>query len=170
MDPYLGQLMLVAFNYAPVGWALCNGQLISIQSNNALFSLLGTTFGGDGRQTFGLPDLRGRAPIHNGQGAGLPPYVMGQVGGSPTVTIFASNLPAHSHAVAATATASSKSPAGNVPAYTDGGSSYGAPDGTSMSSAMVTGGGGGPAPLDNTSPYLVMNWVIATQGIYPPRG
>jgi microcystin-dependent protein len=169
MDPYIGQLMLVAFNYAPVGWALCNGQLISIQSNTTLFSLLGTTFGGDGKQTFGLPDLRGRAPIHYGQGAGLPNYDMGQVGGWTSVTLNASNLPGHNHTVAATATASSKSPSGNVPAYTDGGSSYGAPDGTTMSATMVTGGGGG-RPFDNTSPYLVMNWVIATQGLYPPHG
>lgn len=168
MDNYLGQLLLVAFTYAPAGWALCNGQLLAIQQNNALFSLLGTTFGGDGTQTFGLPDLRGRAPIHYGQGAGLPNYVMGQVGGWPSVTLTASNLPGHNHTVAATATASSKSPSGSVPAYTDGGSSYGAPDGTTMSATMVAGGGGG-RPFDNTSPYLVMNWIIATQGIYPPR-
>ena len=85
MDNYLGQLLLVAFSYAPVGWALCNGQLLAIQQNTALFSLLGTTFGGDGKQTFGLPDLRGRAPIHYGQGAGLPNYDMGQVGGWTSV-------------------------------------------------------------------------------------
>src|SRR5262244_2437427 len=96
-DPFLGQVIAVGFNFAPVNWALCNGQLLNISQNDALFNLLGTTFGGDGVNTFGLPDLRGRVPVNQGTGQGLGTYVMGQVGGSESVTLIASNLPQHTH-------------------------------------------------------------------------
>src|SRR6202012_2704707 len=98
MDQYIGEIRMVGFNFAPVGWALCNGQLLSISQNTALFSLLGTQFGGDGRTNFGLPNLQGRFPLHQGSGAGLPPYVIGQMGGNPNVTLTTAQMPAHTHA------------------------------------------------------------------------
>ena len=102
-EPFLGQLMLFGGNFAPRGWALCNGQILAINQNTALFSLLGTTYGGNGQTTFALPDLRGRAPLHAGQGPGLSPYALGQVGGTENVTLLATEMPAHTHAQPATA-------------------------------------------------------------------
>ena len=122
MEPILGSITLFAFDWAPDGWARCDGTVLSISSNTALFSLLGTTYGGNGQTTFALPDLRGRAPIHDGSGPGLSPKDHRQVGGTESVTLAAANVAPHTHTVAATATASSKSPSGMVPAYTDGGS------------------------------------------------
>ena len=169
MEPILGSITLFAFDWAPVGWARCDGTLLSISSNTALFSLLGTTYGGNGQTTFALPDLRGRAPMHDGTGPGLSPKAIGQVGGTESVTLTAANVAPHTHAVAATATASSKSPSGMVPGYTDGGSSYGASDGTTMAPAMIQPNAGGSTPVDIESPYLAMNYCIAVEGIYPSR-
>jgi microcystin-dependent protein len=169
MEPILGSITLFAFDWAPVGWARCDGTVLSISSNTALFSLLGTTYGGNGQTTFALPDLRGRAPMHDGTGPGLSPKVIGQVGGTESVTLTAANVAPHTHAVAATATASSKSPSGMVPGYTDGGSAYGASDGTTMAPAMIQPNAGGSTPVDIESPYLAMNYCIAVEGIYPSR-
>ena len=169
MEPILGSITLFGFDWAPVGWARCDGTLLSISSNTALFSLLGTTYGGNGQTTFALPDLRGRAPMHDGTGPGLSPKTIGQAGGTESVTLTAANVAPHTHAVAATATASSKSPSGSVPGYTDGGSSYGTSDGTTMAPGMIQPNTGGPTPVDIESPYLAMNYCIAVEGVYPSR-
>ena len=116
MEPFLGQLMLVPYNFAPRGWAFCEGQLLPISQYSALFSLLGTTYGGDGRTTFGLPDLRGRVPIGAGQGPGLSNYVLGAKSGVEQVTLTGSQIPSHSHA-ASTQSASESNPTGNVPGF-----------------------------------------------------
>ena len=179
-DAFVGEIRIFGFNFPPRGWAQCNGQLLAISQNTALFSLLGTQFGGDGRVTFGLPDLRDSAPLHQGQGTGLSPYSVGDQTGSGIVTLQTSELPAHSHGmVADSAAATSTGAAGNMPAL--GGhvpitgppalavSSYTnvAPD-TSTSMASLAGGGGGQ-PHNNLMPYLVLNYCIALQGIFPSR-
>ncbi len=168
MEPFIGQIQLFGFGFAPAGWAYCDGSLMQISSNTALFSLLGTAYGGDGKTTFGLPDLRGRVPLAQGTGPGLPAYTLGQNGGSPTVTLTQANMPSHGHAVNASATASSKSPASAVPAFTSEGTSYGAGDGTKMADAMI-GNSGSNQPFNSMPPYLTMNWCIAVEGIYPSR-
>lgn len=145
MDPFIGEIRCFSFGWAPTGWMLCNGQLLPISQYTALFSLVGTTYGGDGRQTFALPDLRGRVPLTFGQGPGPSPYELGQAGGAEQVTLTPDQLPAHNHTVAASATATSKSPADAMAAVTPGGSSYGTTSDLSMSDAMVAGGGQGAA-------------------------
>jgi len=167
VDPFIGQIILVPYNFAPQGWALCNGQLLPIAQNTALFSLLGTTYGGDGVTTFALPDLRGRVPISAGQGPGLQPYALGQEGGEETVTLNTNQIPAHSHAVYANSTHSnSDQPANNFP----GASAHfqTSTDGTKMNPGMI-GQTGGSQPHDNRQPYLTLNYCIALQGIYPSR-
>jgi microcystin-dependent protein len=175
-DPFLGEIRMLGANFAPVGWALCQGQLLPISQNAALFSLLGTTYGGDGVQTFALPDLQGRVPLGMGQGSGLSPYVEGQKGGSESVTLTTQQMPAHSHAVAAAETQSTTNPAGAVPANTQPPTPgaapkiYGAsPDGkTTMNSAMI-GQTGGNQPVSVQQPYLAVNYIIALVGIFPSR-
>jgi microcystin-dependent protein len=177
-EAFLGEVRMFGGNFAPKGWALCNGQIISIQQNSALFSLLGTTFGGNGVSTFALPDLRGRLPLHAGQGLGLSAYVIGQNGGSENVTLNSNQMPAHTHTAQATVNASARadasSPSGAVPADTGGTSIYAAaPDGaTTMNAGMITtviGAAGGNQPHPNLQPFLVVNFIIALQGIYPAR-
>jgi microcystin-dependent protein len=168
MEPFLGQIQLFGFGWAPQGWATCDGQLLSISSNTALFSLLGTTYGGDGRTTFALPDLRGRVPLHQGQGPGLSGYDLGEVLGVESVTLNSNQMPQHTHGIQGAATAASKSPSGAVPGFTDAGTSYGPPDGTQMANNMCQPSGQGQGH-ENRQPGLVMNWCIATEGIYPSR-
>lgn len=175
MEPFIGQLMLVGFNFAPKGWAFCNGQLLSIAQNTALFSLLGTTYGGDGITTFALPDLRGRAPLHFGQGPGLSNYVQGEATGTETNTLLVTNLPAHNHAIVANSgVGNSNSPEGALLAgygsamppegpYTNAGAN------TTLAANAVQPTGGSQ-PVNNLQPLLVLNWVIALEGIYPSRG
>jgi microcystin-dependent protein len=174
-DPFLGEIRIFAGNFAPNGWALCEGQLLPISQNTALFALLGTTYGGNGQTTFALPDLRGRVVMAFGQGPGLSPYQQGQVGGAESEKLTAAQMPSHSHAVGATEAATTNDPKGAVPAKavgaTPGSGShvYGAqPDGTTMSAAMIGASGGGQ-PVSIMQPYLVINYIIALQGIYPPR-
>ncbi len=180
-DVYIGSILMVGFNFAPVGWALCNGQLLAIQQNTALFSLLGTSFGGDGVRTFALPDLQGRVPIHMGNGNGLSPYVIGQNGGVEGVTLLATQLPQHLHTVAipcSTANATANSPANAVPAIVQAPGGRGleatpgyAPAATAgqpmapVNSALA----GGNLPHANIQPYLTVNFIIALQGIFPSR-
>lgn len=168
MEPFIGQIMMFGGTFAPKGWALCDGQLLSITQNSALFSILGTTFGGDGKSTFGLPDLRGRAPIHMGTGPGLSPRSLGQRLGEEKVTLNVQEIPSHNHTVAcATARGSSPDPASNILAG-DPDKPYTASGNETMSTAMIRDTGGGQ-PHDNVQPSLCINFVIALQGIYPSR-
>lgn len=152
-DAFVGEIRPVAFNFAPTGWALCNGQLLPISQNTALFSLLGTTYGGDGRSTFALPNLQGRIPVHPGQGVGLSERFLGEELGVEAVTLLESEIPAHRHSLSASATTTDPI-AGTLPA--DG--SFFAPAATSAVQAH-----------ENMPPFLVINYVIALQGIFPPR-
>jgi microcystin-dependent protein len=168
-EAFLGEIRMFGFNFAPTGWALCNGQILPIDQNTALFSLLGTTYGGDGIQTFALPNLQSRVAVHMGQGSGLSPYVIGEESGAETVTLIQSQMPEHTHAVGANgAPGTSDRTAGNVPARTKA-SAYGsAPDGTTMNAGMI-GNAGGNQPHENRQPLLVVNFCIALQGIFPSR-
>lgn len=162
MEPFLAQIMIVSFNFAPKGWALCNGQLMPINQNQALFSLLGTTYGGDGRVSFGLPNLQGRIP--NGVGGS---YVLGEIGGVPSVTLNTTQLPAHNHIWSANSTPPT---GGKAPGTLLGGANaYRASplDSTMLPSAVSTVGGS--QPHTNMMPYLVLNYCIALQGIFPSQ-
>ena len=167
-EPYLGMICIYPYTFAPRGWAFCAGQILPIAQNTALFSLLGTTFGGNGQTTFALPDLRGRFPVGAGQGPGLQNYDLGQVAGSENATLLASNIPPHSHSLNAFADApTSSKPAGN---FLAGASAYNATsDGTQLNAAAIQGPAGGPQPFGILSPYLGLNYCIAMQGIFPSR-
>jgi microcystin-dependent protein len=176
MEPFLGSLLLVPYNFAPQGWALCNGQLLPISQNTALFSLLGTTYGGDGVSTFALPDLRGRVPISAGQGPGLQSYQLGQSGGAETATLNVNQLPTHNHSVnTVSGAATSKTPTNNLLATSTGAAVGSAPDIYSSSqpnstlAANAISQTGGSQPVDIRSPFLTFNWIIALQGVYPSR-
>ncbi len=168
-DPFVGGIRLFAGNFAPAGWALCQGQLLSIAENDVLFTLIGTTYGGDGRVNFALPDLRGRAPLHYGGNEGI---VLGQRAGSTAVTLTSSNLPAHTHTLTATSDLANASvPGGAVPAAKPrGGMNRYAPVGndTVMSASSLASAGGSQAHA-NMQPSLTMNWVISLVGIFPSR-
>ena len=159
--PFIGQITMVAFNFAPKGFALCNGQLLAINQNQALFSILGTTYGGNGQTTFALPNLQGRVPLHMGSG-----YTIGQTGGAEIVTLQ-SNQAGHTHPVSATATVTTNAAAGNFPAAAAS-SIYGSGTDTAMNPAIVSSAGGSQ-PHNNLQPYLVINYVIALTGIFPSR-
>ena len=165
-SPFLGEILLVPYNFAPRGYAFCNGQILSIAQNTALFALLGTTYGGNGVQTFALPDLRGRVPVSSGQGPGLQPYSLGEIGGFEAVTLLSTQMPAHNHSVGCLADdADQGSPQNHFPANA---ASYSATGGQTMNPAMI-GVAGGNQPHENRPPYLVINYVIALQGIFPSR-
>lgn len=162
-NPYLGEIRTVSFNFAPKGWAMCNGQLLPINQNQALFSILGTTFGGNGQTTFALPDLRGRSPLHVGSG-----FVLGQAAGAYAHTLTPAEMPVHTHPVMAnSATGTQVSPSGNVWAGVVSGA-YSTSPGTPMNPAATTIAGGSQ-PHENMQPFLTLNFVIALQGIFPPR-
>lgn len=172
-DQYVAEIRVFACNYAPKGWALCNGQLLAISQYTAVFSLLGTTYGGDGRTNFALPNLQGIAPMFYQQGPGLPDYVIGETGGSPTVTLQSAQMPAHNHGGSLTASAGSRR--GNLATASDntlaGNSSinlYDQPASGLMAAGSLTPNGGGGAH-NNLQPYLVLNFCIALEGIFPPR-
>ena len=178
--PFLGEVKIISWNFAPKGWAFCNGQFLPINQNQALFSILGTTYGGNGQTSFALPDLQGRTPIGRGQGPGLADYILGQAGGRENATITTNQLPSHTH---------------NLTAYAGGGTT-GTPSGTTyLAAGPITGSGpnasqlktyatngpnvvmgpgsttntGGDQPMPTLSPYLTMFWIIATEGIFPTR-
>ncbi|MEA2715731.1 MAG: hypothetical protein QOI99_48 [Actinomycetota bacterium] len=166
-EPFLAEIRMFGGNFAPRGWAMCNGQILPISQNTALFSLLGTTFGGNGQTTFALPDLRGRVPMHTGQGPGLSNVNLGEVGGSESVTLLQTQMPQHSHGVAASNGAAGASrPANNFLAA--GGAYAPATDGTVMNPAMIGVSGGGQ-PHPNRQPYLGLTFIIALEGIFPSR-
>lgn len=175
-DQFVGEIRIFAGNFAPVGWALCNGQLLSISQNTALFSLLGTNYGGDGKSTFGLPDLQGRAPLFFGSGPGLSSYVQGEASGQANVSLTVGQIPAHTHSAQGTnAPGTANSPGGAVWATGNqqvrgGGPLYSAQPGTGapMNPSVITLSGGG-LPHNNWSPYLGVNFIIALQGIFPSR-
>jgi microcystin-dependent protein len=161
-EPFLSEIKIVSFNFPPKGWAFCNGQLLPINQNQALFSLLGTTYGGDGRVNFALPNLQGRIPIHEGNG-----FTLGEVGGEVAHTLSLSELPAHNHVPVGVDAATVASPSGNLwgnsnnPAYSNA-------TNAAMNPACVLPTGGSQAH-DNMSPYLVLNFIIALQGIFPSQ-
>jgi microcystin-dependent protein len=172
-EAFVAEIRIFAFNFAPRGWAFCNGQLLPIAQNTALFSLLGTTYGGNGQTNFGLPNLQGMAPMHPGQGPGLTARQLGEQGGSQAVTLLGSQLPAHTHqARANTGTAGQAGPGGNVPASLAGRTppplyQSSAPNAAMSAQALTATGGGGPH--NNLQPYLVLNFCIAMQGVFPAR-
>jgi microcystin-dependent protein len=166
-EPFLGELRIFGFNFAPRGWAMCNGQVLSIAQNTALFSLLGTTYGGNGQTTFALPDLRGRVPVHFGQGPGLSDIDLGEQAGSEVVTLTVDQLAAHNHGIAASnGSATASRPANNFLAA--GGSYATSSDGTTMNPGMVQNAGGSQ-PHENRQPFLGLNVCIALEGIFPSR-
>jgi microcystin-dependent protein len=183
MDPFIGQICLFGFNYAPVGWMACNGQLLPIAQNSALFALLGTTYGGDGRTTFAVPDLRGRVAVGQGNGPGLSPVAIGQMAGTSAVTLTINQIPAHQHPTTVTINAGAdanltnvatgralasevRSPSAPPLMYTD------SANGTILradAATVTTGVIGGSQAHDNMQPYLGLNYCISLQGIFPPR-
>ncbi|HVJ51986.1 MAG TPA: tail fiber protein [Aliidongia sp.] len=177
-EPFLAQITLMGFNFPPNGWALCQGQILPIAQNTALFSLLGVNFGGNGTTNFALPDLRGRIPIGQGQGPGLSPYVVGEDGGVESVTLINATIPTHSHALPAIAgSATTNVPDNNLTAralVSGRGSvpvnSYTQPGAlTPLSPAQLGAAPGGSGPHTNLQPFLTLNWCIALQGVFPAR-
>lgn len=170
MDPFIGEIRMVGFSFAPNGWALCNGQLLSIQQNTALFSLLGVRYGGDGKITFGLPNFQGSIPVGAGQGQGLSGYAVGQIGGEPTVTLSSSQVAQHSHGFGASAgDGNSQTATASTFATGIGIGDYAAPGPlVALNPNMLSPIGSGQAH-NNLMPYSTLLFVIALQGIYPPR-
>ncbi len=171
-DPFIGEIRIFAGNFAPRGWALCDGQLLPISQFTALFSILGTTYGGNGRTTLALPNLQGRFPMHPGRGPGLTPRSLGEKIGSPEVTLIPSQIPSHTHTQqASTDPGTTGTPSAEVilaaPAEND--SVYGPPDDLVNLASEVVGNTGGGAPHENRQPYLAMNFIIALQGLFPSR-
>jgi microcystin-dependent protein len=175
MEAFIGSIILFAGNFAPNGWQLCQGQLLPISQNAALFSLLGTFYGGNGVSTFALPDLRGRVPVGQGQGPGLSSYDIGEVGGVENVTLLSTQMPAHNHLVNASNTAADQgAPGGNFLAeIVDAVSGAATPIYTATSNAQMNPTAislaGGNQPHQNLSPFLCLNYIICLNGIYPSR-
>jgi microcystin-dependent protein len=169
--PFIGMLALFGFNFPPRGWAQCNGQLLPIAQNTALFSLLGTMYGGNGTTNFGLPDLRGRVPIHLGQGPGLSNYSQGQAGGSENVTLLTTQIPAHTHTLTGVTEAGSTAIPTNAMLANTGAldKEYGVPGTTTAMHPSAITSTGGSQPHSNIQPYLVLNYCIALVGIFPSR-
>lgn len=170
MDPFVAEIRIFPFNFAPKGWAFCDGQLLPLSQNTALFSLLGTTYGGDGKSNFALPDMQGNAPMHPGQGPGLSLHDLGETGGSETVSLLESEIPSHSHSEAASATdATDPTGAGQLFAKGAGIGMYAAPGAVTPLSPNAVAPAGGDQPHNNLQPYLTLNFCIALQGVFPPR-
>jgi microcystin-dependent protein len=173
-SPFVAEIMIVPFNFAPKGWALCDGQLLPISQNTALFSLLGTTYGGDGKSTFALPNLQGMAPMQAGQGPGLSLRDLGETGGVDQVTLLATEIPSHTHTLGTkNAVGDRNSPVANLPAQARIGRQplpmYSATAGTGPAMSPAALGAVGGQPHNNMPPYLTFTFIIALQGVYPPR-
>jgi len=180
-EPFIGEVKLLGFNFAPLGYMTCQGQLLSIAQNTALFALIGTIYGGNGQTTFGLPDLQGRVPIGQGQGPGLPAYDIGEESGTPTMTLTTANLPAHIHTAnslkvqvkASTANAGEQTPEGTFPAVTASSNYADAASPNVFTGGTVVSGtfdiAGQTQPFSTMNPYLCMNYSIAVEGIFPSR-
>jgi len=169
-EPFIGQIQLFGFNFPPRGWAFCDGQLLSISQNTALFSLLGTTFGGDGRTTFGLPEMRGRVPVHVGNGPGLSPITWGQRGGQENTTLGVNNLPAHNHQVRCnTGDGNSDEPQDNFLSKAGGGETIYADSQNGAMNSGATANVGGGQSFTNMPPFIGIYYSIAMQGIFPSR-
>lgn len=171
-DPFVAEIRIFPFNFAPKGWAWCDGQLMPLSQNTALFSLLGTTYGGNGKSNFALPDLQGRTPMHPGQGPGLSLHDLGETGGSETVSLLESEIPSHSHALQSQAVpGDSATPAGNAYARVIGATPYQPPAGAPLVAMApeILAPAGGDAPHNNLMPFLTFYFCIALQGVFPPR-
>jgi microcystin-dependent protein len=166
-QPYVGEIRLFAGNFAPLGWAFCDGSLLAIAENDVLFALIGTTYGGDGQVSFGLPDLRGRVPLHQGSGAGIS-VVIGELSGLETVQLSVAQIPAHTHALLADVQPGTHSRAAGRVMSASEEDRYAPADGTLMSTAAVTPTGGSQ-PHDNMMPYLAVNYIISLFGIFPTQ-
>jgi microcystin-dependent protein len=172
-DPFVAEIRIFPFNFAPKGWAFCQGQILPLSQNTALFSLLGTTYGGDGKSNFALPNLQGRVPMHPGQGPGLSLHDLGETGGSETVTILQSEMPQHVHVINSDdgrISGQISNPIGALLSKSSGASPYntGGNANQGLAAAMVSPIGGNQ-PHNNLQPYLTLNYCIALQGVYPPR-
>ena len=172
-SPFVAEIRIFPFNFAPKGWAFCDGQILPLSQNTALFSLLGTTYGGDGKSNFALPNLQGCAALNAGQGAGLSLYDLGETGGEQTVTLLSSEMASHNHpSSCASPPGSLPSPAGNAWAVVGGrnAKAYATAGGSQVNmSPGAIGPTGGSQPHNNMPPYLTLNFCIALQGVYPPR-
>lgn len=169
-DPFVAEIRIFPFNFAPQGWAWCDGQLMPLSQNTALFSLLGTTYGGNGKSNFALPDLQGRAPMHPGQGPGLSLHDLGETGGSETVSLLESEIPFHQHTVVASnSDAIDQGPSGSRMAGGIGVSAYATPGPLVQLSDQAHAPAGGDQPHNNLQPYLTFYFCIALQGVFPPR-
>lgn len=170
-NPFVAEIRIMPTNFAPKGWAFCNGQLMPISQNTALFSLLGTTYGGDGKSTFALPNMQGNAPMQAGQGPGLSLRDLGETGGEQTVTLLQTEIPAHTHIPVAGGTADTASPQNNTwgGALKGHGDLYAPASSLVQMSPLALSVVGGNQPHNNLPPYLTLNFVIALQGVYPAR-
>jgi microcystin-dependent protein len=171
-EPFIAEIMIFAGNFAPRGWAFCDGQLLPIAQNTALFSLIGTTYGGDGRTTTALPKLQGRAPMHPGRGPGLTDRSLGERGGSETITLTDNQLPNHNHSLLAANVPASVNTPNNTTALARSANGYAYNQGSTVDSTLDTGAllpTGGNQSHNNLQPYLTLNFVIALVGVYPSR-
>jgi microcystin-dependent protein len=171
-DPFVAEIRIFPFNFAPKGWAFCDGQILPISQNTALFSLLGTTYGGNGKSTFALPNMQGNAPMHPGQGPGLSLHDLGETGGSETVSLLESEIPSHSHAVNAGGNfdvGDSNVPTGNIMAKSASGFAYTPSANLTQMNPVTLSPAGGDQPHNNMQPFLTLNFCLALQGVFPPR-